>query len=238
MNIKDKILDYLIKNKLSTTEVADAMGKTGVVKGVSPINKGDYKAGYVRLCFAWDNSNYNVHEQFKEIKEGEIVFICPYKFDDVAVLGEVMAKYALTYNRVKALVVLGKVRDASRLCKEEYPIWSEGFTPLGCNNTKESSELPGEFQKKMIEKFDRGIAVCDASGVVVIPSKCLDNDMLNRLHLIEIQEDIWNYSLNTLGWNTKEIIADKKYYKQESLFPKELSKHFSILKKGFSKKQI
>ncbi len=38
--------------------------------------------------------------------------------------------------------------------------------------------------------------------------------------------------------NAKEIIGDKRYYKEKSLFPKELSKHFAVLKKGFSKKQI
>lgn len=238
MDIKDKILNYIIKNKVSTTEVADAMGKTGLVEGVSPLNIGDYKAGYVRVCFAWDNTNYNVHEDFKKIQEDEVVLVCCYKFHGVAVLGEVMAKYALTYQQVKALVVLGKIRDVSRLYKEAYPIWSEGFTPIGCNNLKESFTLPLDFKQSMLEKYDKGIAVCDDSGVVVIPFKYLNEDMLERLYLIEIQEDIWNYSLNTLGWNTKEIVSDKRYYEEESLFPKELSKHFKLLKKGFSKKQI
>jgi 4-hydroxy-4-methyl-2-oxoglutarate aldolase len=238
MNIREKILDYIIKNRLSTTEVADAMGKTGLVKGVSPLNMGDYRVGEVRVCFAWGNTNYSVHEQFKEIRENEIVFVCPYDFDDVAILGEVMAKYALTYKQSKALVVLGKVRDVSKIYKEEYPIWSYGYTPIGCHNSKETSNISIKFKQKLLQTYDKGIAVCDASGVVVIPSRCLDEDMLKRLHLIEIQEDIWNYSLNTLGWNTKEIVSDKRYYKEETLFPKELRKHFEALKKGFSKKKI
>jgi 4-hydroxy-4-methyl-2-oxoglutarate aldolase len=238
MNTKEKILDYIIKNKVSTTEVADAMGKTGLVKGVSSLNMGDYRVGEVRVCFAWGNSNYSVHEQFKKIKKSEIVFVCSYDFDDVAILGEVMAKYALTYKQSRALVVFGKVRDVSRLYKEEYPIWSQGFSPIGCSNLREESDIPEKFKEELLAKYDKGIAICDASGVVVIPSRHLNEDMLNRLHLIEIQEDIWNYSLNTLRWNTKEIVSDKRYYKEKSLFPQELSKHFEALKKGFSKKEI
>jgi len=238
MNIENEILNYIIKNKVSTTEVADAMGKTGLVNGVSPLNIGDYKAGFVRVCFAWDSSNYSVHEQFKKIIEDEIVFVCCHDFNDVAVLGEVMAKYALTYQQVKALVVLGKVRDVSRLHKEKYPIWTKGYTPIGCTNSKEKIKLPVSYQKRMIEIYDKGIAVCDDSGVVVIPSNYLNENMLHRLSMIEIQEDIWNYALNTLGWNTKEIVSDKKYYKEEVLFPKKLSKHFKELKNGFSRIQI
>jgi regulator of RNase E activity RraA len=236
MDIKEKILNYIIKNKLSTTEVADAMGKTGLVQGVFPLNNEDYKVGSVKVCFAWDDTNYNVHKQFKEIEKDDIIFVCPYKFDDIAVLGDLMVKYALTYQQAKALIVLGKVRDVSKLYKEKFSIWSEGYTPIGCKNTKENFNLSKTFQQEMIERFDGGIAVCDAAGVVVISVRHLDEDMLNRLHLIEIQEDIWNYSLNTLGWDTKKIVCDKAYLQERLIFPKELNKYFNVLKNGFNKR--
>ena len=236
MSIREEILNYIVKNKLSTTEVADAMGKTGLVQNVLPFNNEDYKVGSIRVCFAWDNTNYNVHKQFRDIEKGEIIFVCPYKFDDIAVLGELMTKYALTYQQGKALVVLGKVRDVSNLYKDKYPIWTRGYTPIGCKNTKESFDLPVTFQQEMIKNFDGGIAVCDAAGVVVIPSVHLDENMLKRLHLIEMQEDIWNYSLNTLGWDTKKIVSDKQYLKERELFPEELNKYFNALKDGFNKR--
>ena len=37
-SICDKVIDYLVRNRVSTTEVADALGKTGVVPDLMPIN--------------------------------------------------------------------------------------------------------------------------------------------------------------------------------------------------------
>ena len=47
-DITDEIIDYLIRNRVSTTEVTDAMGKTGVMPGLYPINRGQYKAGKIK----------------------------------------------------------------------------------------------------------------------------------------------------------------------------------------------
>ena len=48
MDIGEKILDYLVRNRVSTTEVADALGKTGVLPGLIPVNRGHYRAGKLR----------------------------------------------------------------------------------------------------------------------------------------------------------------------------------------------
>lgn len=39
-SICDKVIDYLVRNRVSTTEVADALGKTGVVPDLMPIKIG------------------------------------------------------------------------------------------------------------------------------------------------------------------------------------------------------
>ncbi|MBR1731871.1 MAG: RraA family protein, partial [Ruminococcus sp.] len=63
----EKIIDFIKKNRVSTTEVADALGKTGAVQGVKPINRGHFKVGVVKWVYACDESNWTVHEQIKDI---------------------------------------------------------------------------------------------------------------------------------------------------------------------------
>ena len=38
MEITEKIIDYIKRNQVSTTEVADCLGKTGALPNVLPIN--------------------------------------------------------------------------------------------------------------------------------------------------------------------------------------------------------
>ncbi len=38
----------MLHNRVSTTEVADALGKKGVVEDVKPVNRGHYRAGIIR----------------------------------------------------------------------------------------------------------------------------------------------------------------------------------------------
>ena len=43
MNYEDKIIEFCKKNRVSTTEVADALGKSGVLEGPKPLNENFYK---------------------------------------------------------------------------------------------------------------------------------------------------------------------------------------------------
>ena len=45
MDIREKIIEYIRTNKVSTTEVADCLGKTGVIPDVMPINRGQFRVG-------------------------------------------------------------------------------------------------------------------------------------------------------------------------------------------------
>ena len=69
MKIKDKIIDYCTKNRISTTEVADALGKKGVYKNIKPMIEGKYFVGEIQTVFTGFNSNYQIHDQIKNIKE-------------------------------------------------------------------------------------------------------------------------------------------------------------------------
>jgi hypothetical protein len=43
-----------------------------------------------------------------------------------------------------------------------------------------------------------------------------------RLELIELQEDIWGYCVNTLKWSTYDTVCLKKYLTDPSVLPEIL----------------
>lgn len=211
------IVSFCKENRVSTTEVTDALGKTGLLPRVSPVNPNLHRVGPIRCIFAANNSNWDVHEQIKTINEGDVVIIFASNCDpERAIIGELVAKYLLLYRRAAAIVVQGPVRDASAIRREGYPIWSYGLSPLGCFNYK-ADPFPKEHEDKIRDTYEGGIAICDDGGVAIMKRSILNKDMLRRLKQIEMQEDIWFFCLDTLKWDTKKIVCDKAYLKEKSL---------------------
>ena len=215
MDIREKIIDYLVHNRVSTTEVADALGKTGVIPGIMPVNRGHYRADKIKWVYAYDESNWPVHEQIQEIEEDNIVFVQVFNCGDRAIFGELVSKYLLLYRQSRAIVIQGKMRDAAALIKENWPIWCDGFNPVGCFNGKLNEALDKNLVNKNRGKYDGAIAVCDDCGVVVISKENLTEEFLQKLHNIENQEDIWFDRLDHHKENTFEIVC-KKIYLQDS----------------------
>lgn len=236
MKIENKIIDFIISNRVSTTEVSDALGKAGVIERLLPINtlSNFHKVGKVKCIFASYESNYLVHEQIESLEENVIPLIFTYKCNNKAIIGDLIAKYILLYKSSPALLVRGKVRDASKLIKENYPIWSEGFNPLGCYNYY-TKPYPLKKLQKEKKLFDNAIAVCDTGGVVVINKKFLNEKFFHKLQLIETQEDLWYFCLDTLKWSTKKIVCDKKYLQETDKLSSTHLDKISLLSESLDK---
>ena len=215
----NKIVSYCETNRISTTEVADALGKAGVLKEISPLNRSLYKVGKIRTLFASSNSNYEVHKGAIEITKDDVVIIFTYDCENRAIIGDLIAKYILFYREAAAIVVCGLVRDAGRLIRENYPIWSTGVTPLGCFNSIPETPFPSELKAEIQSRYDGGVAICDDGGVTVIEKNELNTDILRKLEKIELQEDLWSFCLNTLKWNTFQIVCEKEYLKSGEVLP-------------------
>lgn len=215
MEIMGRIIDYLVRNRVSTTEVADVLGKTGVLPNLMPVNRGHYKAGKVKWVYAYEESNWPVHEQIQDIEDDCVVFVETFDCGDRAVFGELVSKYLLLYHQSRAVVVDGKLRDAAGLIKENWPIWCNGYSPVGCFNRKPEREFDISIKKEHYEKYDGSIAVCDDCGVVIIPKGCITEMFLEKIHYIEDQEDIWFDRLDHYKESTFEIVCQKKYLEDE-----------------------
>jgi 4-hydroxy-4-methyl-2-oxoglutarate aldolase len=211
----EKIIEYLRKNRVSTTEVADCLNKSGVLKDAKSICNGHYCAGIVKWVYGYNSSNWSVHEQVIDTEKDSIVFIETFDCEDRAIIGELVSKYILVYRQASAIISNAPFRDANDLLKERYPIWCNGFTPVGCFNKKCEQDLDAKIKKSHYEKYHDSIAVCDDSGVVIIPKEQINEKFYQKLCDIELQEDIWFDCLDRRKWNTYDIVCQKRYLKED-----------------------
>ncbi len=208
---REEIIAFIKENRVSTTEVADCLGKSGVIPGVLPLNTGDYSVGVVCWVFAYAQSNWDLHKQIENIEKDKIIFIEAIECGERAVAGELVSKYLVLYRQARALVANGKMRDAHRLIKEHYPIWCKGVTPIGCFNNRPDKDFDRDQLEKQKALYDGSIMVCDDSGVVVIPKDRHNEEFLSKLKEIEEQEDIWFDCIDRRKWSTFDTVCLKKY---------------------------
>lgn len=213
--MKDKIIDFIKRNRVCTTEVADCLGKSGALENVMPISQGQFKVGNVHWVYTHEESNWEVHEQVVDTKENDIVFIEAFDCNNRAIIGELVTKYIILYRQASAIVCNAKFRDAAALLKEKYPVWCTGFTPVGCFNRKPMKELDADIISKHRAMYDGAIAVCDDCGVVIIPKELHTEEFLQKLHHIEDQEDVWFDRLDHYKDNTFQIVCLKEYLKNK-----------------------
>lgn len=211
--MKQQIIDFIRRNRVSTTEVADCLGKVGALDDVMPINRGHFKVGNVKWVYAHAESNWDVHEQVIYTEENDIVFIEAFDCKHRAIIGELVCKYILLYRQATAIICNAKLRDAGALMRENYPIWCTGFTPIGCFNIKPEISLDNSVINDHKSMYDGAIAVCDDCGVVIIPKELHTESFYQKLVHIEEQEDIWFTRLDHYKENTFEIVCQKKYLK-------------------------
>ena len=213
-SIRNNIIKYIKTNRVSSTEMSDVLSKKGAIYSLRPINyqEARHKVGKIKCVFAYNNSNFLIHDEIKKVKETDIVIIFGKKMNKRSIIGELIAKYILLYKQASAIVVIGNVRDLPKLIKEKYSIWCEGFNPVGSNNNNTGS-FPAKERNKILKKFEGGIAICDSTGVVVVEKSLISNKLLEKIKFIEKQEDTWFHYLDRKKWDTKRIVVDKDYNK-------------------------
>lgn len=212
MEIKERIIDYIRKNRVSTTEVADCLGKSGALEGVMPLNPHHFAVGEVHYLYAIEDSNWTVHEELDQNPvTDKIVMIDAIDVHDRAVIGDIVSKYILLYQCNRGIICTGRMRDAHVLIKENYPLWCKGVSPVGCFNREVDKGKFTEEINRRRECYHGMIAVCDDSGVVLIPKEDITEELYRRLVAIEEQEDIWYDCIDRRKWSTYRTICLKEY---------------------------
>ena len=212
MSVKQRIIEYIKRNRVSSTEVADCLGKSGAVEGVVAVNRGHFAVGPVRYVYAHSESNWSIHEQVRDVQPGEVVVMDGIDVKGRALIGELVSKFVLLYREASAIVSLEKLRDANDLIKNNFAVWCAGFTPVGCFNVEKPET--DEVRRIVVERksrYDGALAVCDDTGVVLIPQAELTEEFYKRLVEIEKQEDVWFNCIDFRKWDTFDTVCLKKY---------------------------
>lgn len=223
MNLTEKCIDLIESNRISSTEVADALGKRGVISGVTAINPGQHVAGKIHYVYTYDESNWPLHEQIRELPENCLLFVDTFNCDNKAIFGDLVSKYLILYKKIKGVVVKGLMRDIPDIKKYNFPIWCKGYSPLGCyNRPVDASKEVIASAKKRSSVLEGGIMVCDDSGCTVIERSLVGEELFSKLESIELQEDIWSFCINTLKWSTFDTVCLKKYLTNPEVLPEIL----------------
>ena len=61
-----------------------------------------------------------MHEQIRDILPGEIVIIFTHNCKKKAIIGDLISRFILFYKQAEAIVVIGGIRDVSRLKRGVY----------------------------------------------------------------------------------------------------------------------
>lgn len=211
MSIRDQIIKKIKTNRISTTEIADCLGKTGVLPGAHAVNRGHFAVGKVKWVYAYGESNWSVHEQVRDTEPGDVVFIEAFHCGDRAIIGALVTKFMVLYREAVAVVSNANMRDANDIIKQNYPMWCKGFNPVGCFNKQVDDSADKQLLLAHKAQYDGSIAVCDDTGVVIIPKEFHTEQFLKKLDDIEDQEDTWFEYLDKYKWDTYDIVCLKKY---------------------------
>lgn len=210
LDLTDEIIEYIEVNRVSTTEVADVLGKTGEldpqVRSITPRARA---VGRLFYAPSFNESNWYTHYFLQNAPKNSIVYVEGVNCSNRAIFGSLVAKYALLYKQAKAIIVSGNIRDVHTLVKEQYPIWCWGTTPIGCYN--KDTGIDEEYYDNRVKEFDGAILVADDSGVIVVKKEQLTKDFLEGLQKIEEQEDIWFNCIDRLKYSTFETVCLRKY---------------------------
>lgn len=224
LDMREQIIETIKRNRISTVEVADALGKKGVLPGISALNEGKFIVGEVFYTCTWGESNWPLHEQVQQVPDGHVVYVDTFECGNRAIFGDIVAKWLLLYQSTAGIVVSGLLRDIHRMKKEKYPIWCTGGTPLGCFN-RDVTKTPEvkRYIEQQRERFDGAIMVADDSGCVIIEKSEQNAYIMERLEFLELQEDIWYFCTDTLKLSTYETICKKVYLDEPDLLPKQFN---------------
>ena len=152
----------------------------------------------------------------RDLQPGRVAFVDTLFVDDEhAVFGELVSSFIMESKKARAIIVNGSMRDLDGLKKRDYPVWCKGITPIGCFNVQPNRNAEINRQAKAgKEYYDGAIAVCDSSGVVVIPKSDINEEFITRMNNMVEQERIWFDCVENKGWDTYDTVCLKKYKEQ------------------------
>ncbi len=172
--------------KVSTSNISDAMHRTGELRGLKPVwygAPGELKFAGPAVTVRTYNGDWSTPVQAIDHAHAGDVIVIDACQGETAVWGE-LATHSCISKGVVAVIIDGAARDIDDIRKLKFPIFARYFTPTA-GEPKGFGEInaPIEISGRKVEPGDWIIG--DESGVVVVPRK-IALEMANRA--IDVQE--------------------------------------------------
>jgi 3-hexulose-6-phosphate synthase / 6-phospho-3-hexuloisomerase len=175
---KEHIVDAFMK--VSTSNISDAMHRTGELRGLKPVwtgEPGTLKFAGPAVTVRTYNGDWSAPVRAIDLaKKGDVLVIDACQ-GEIAVWGELATNSCISQG-VVGVVIDGAVRDIDDIKKMKFPLFARHFTPTA-GEPKGFGEINAaiEICGRKIEPGDWIIG--DESGVVVVP-KDVAMEMANR----------------------------------------------------------
>ncbi|MBN2073084.1 MAG: orotidine 5'-phosphate decarboxylase, partial [Actinobacteria bacterium] len=156
--------------KLSTSNVSDAMHRTGELLGLKPVwvgEPGELKFAGPAVTVRTYNGDWSAPVQAIDHANPGSVIVIDACQGEIAVWGELATNSCITKG-VAAVVIDGAVRDIDDIRRLKFPVYSRHFSPTA-GEPKGFGEInaPIEICGRKVEPGDWIIG--DESGIVVVP---------------------------------------------------------------------
>lgn len=154
---------------LPTSILSDSMERVGGLTGLQWVRGGSWSrvAGPALTVRTRPGDNLVVHRALDLGDPGDVLVVDGGGALDRAVLGEIMARYAVTRG-FAALVVDGAIRDVEGLAALPIPVFARGVNHLGPYKDGPGA-LHGDVQAGGSVVRSGDIVAGDADGVVAVP---------------------------------------------------------------------
>jgi regulator of RNase E activity RraA len=195
--------------ELPTSILSDSMERVGGVRGVHWVPGGRWPrvAGPALTVRTRPGDNLVVHRALDLAEPGDVLVVDAGGFDERAILGEIMGRYAAARG-LAALVVDGAVRDAEGLAAGRVPVFARAINHLGPYKDG-PGEIHGPVQVGGTVVRSRDVVVGDGDGVVVLPhERAAEVVTLGQERLTSEEEQFVQIAEGTLdrAWVTRALV--------------------------------
>lgn len=159
-------------SRIQVSHISDAMGRTGVPAGLSPISRGAMLLGEAFTVRAHPGDNLALHWAITQAVPGQIIVVDGGGLKDIALWGELMSLAAQAQG-IAGLVIDGAVRDVDAMDAIGFPVYARAVTPRGPFKASRG-ELQVPISCGGVPVLPGDWIVGDNEGVVVIPRTRLE----------------------------------------------------------------
>lgn len=154
-------------SSIGVATVHEAMGRTGQISELRPIQQGVRVAGSAVTVLSWPGDNLMIHAVVEQCRPGDFLVFTTREPSSHGVFGELFAT-GLKERGVVGAVIDAACRDTQELRDMDFPVWSRHINVMGTvKSTPGAINVPIVVGGQVIDAGD--IIVADDDGLVVVP---------------------------------------------------------------------